>query len=293
MSRWLVLGAAGMLGRDLVATLRQREEAVIASTRADLDVTCGREVGAAMRRYRPDYVVNCAAWTAVDAAEEHPGQALAVNGKGAEHVAAACAATGARLLHLSTDYVFGGDARQPYPEEHPPAPATAYGRGKLAGENAVLGLLPRSGLVLRTAWLYGAHGASFAATMIDRAAGQHPVDVVDDQWGQPTWTVDVAHQIVALADAGARPGIYHATSAGETTWCRFAREIFRLLGADPGRVRAVTSDRYPRPARRPGYSVLGHGGWARAGVPPLRDWRLALAEALPRLAEHAPARALD
>jgi dTDP-4-dehydrorhamnose reductase len=282
-----------MLGRDLVALLRQREEAVIASTRADLDVTDGREVGTAMRRHRPDYVVNCAAWTAVDAAEEHPGQALAVNGQGAENVAAACAATGARLLHLSTDYVFGGDATRPYPEEHPPDPGTAYGRGKLAGENAVLGLLPRSGVVLRTAWLYGAHGASFAATMIERAARPGPVEVVDDQWGQPTWTVDVARQIAALAGAGARPGIYHATSAGETTWCRFAREIFRLLGADPGRVRAVGSDRFPRPARRPRYSVLGHDGWARAGVPPIRGWQPALAEALPRLTERAPAAALD
>jgi dTDP-4-dehydrorhamnose reductase len=293
VSRWLVLGAGGMLGRDLVTVLRQREEAVIASTRGDLDVTDGREVGAAVRRHRPDYVVNCAAWTAVDAAEQHPGQALAVNGRGAENVAAACAATGTRLVHLSTDYVFGGDAARPYPEEHPPAPGTAYGRGKLAGENAVLGLLPRSGLVLRTAWLYGAHGASFATTMIERAAGHGPVDVVDDQWGQPTWTVDVARQIAALADAGARPGIYHATSAGETTWCRFAREIFRLLGADPARVRAVGSDRFPRPARRPRYSVLGHDGWARAGVPPIRDWRPALAEALPRLTERAPAPALD
>lgn len=293
MSRWLVLGAGGMLGQDLVAVLRQREERVIASSRADLDVTSQREVGGAVHRYRPDYVVNCAAWTAVDAAEEHPGQALSVNGTAAEYVAAACAATGARLVHLSTDYVFGGDARRPYPEEHPPAPGTAYGRSKLAGENAVLSLLPGSGLVLRTAWLYGVHGASFAAAMIGRAAGQDPVEVVDDQWGQPTWTVDVARQIVALVDAGARPGIYHATSAGETTWCRFAREIFRLLGTDPARVRAVGSDRYPRPARRPGYSVLGHDGWARAGVPPIRPWQLALAEALPRLTERTHAHALD
>ncbi len=293
MSRWLVLGAGGMLGQDLVAVLRQREERVIASSRADLDVTSQREVGGAVHRYRPDYVVNCAAWTAVDAAEEHPGQALSVNGTAAEYVAAACAATGARLVHLSTDYVFGGGARRPYPEEYPPAPGTAYGRSKLAGENAVLSLLPGSGLVLRTAWLYGVHGASFAAAMIGRAAGQDPVEVVDDQWGQPTWTVDVARQIVALVGAGARPGIYHATSAGETTWCRFAREIFRLLGADPARVRAVGSDRYPRPARRPGYSVLGHDGWARAGVPPIRPWQLALAEALPRLTERTHAHALD
>lgn len=283
MSRWLVIGAGGMLGQDLAARLRQRGDDVVASTRGDLDVTCQPDVLAAVRGHRPDVVVNCAAWTAVDAAEAEEGHALMVNGWGGQHVAAACAATGARLIHVSTDYVFSGEDRRPYAEDHPPAPATAYGRTKLVGERAVLGLLPRSGLVVRTAWLYGAHGSSFVTTMLRLAAGQAPAEVVDDQWGQPTWTRDVAGQIAALADAGQRAGIYHATSSGETTWCGLAREVFRLAGADPARVVPIGSGACPRPARRPAYSVLGHDGWQRAGLKPIPDWRDGLRRAFPAL----------
>ena len=143
-------------------------------------------------------------------------------------------------MQVSTDYVFAGDAGRPYAEDDVPAPRTAYGRTKLAGERAVLNRLPGSGYVVRTAWLYGAHGPSFVRTMIKLADQQPTVDVVDDQHGQPTWTVDVARQIIALAHSTAAPGIYHATSSGQTTWFRLAREIFGLLGADPSRVRPVT-----------------------------------------------------
>jgi dTDP-4-dehydrorhamnose reductase len=272
-----------MLGRDLAALVRGHGDAPITCTRSDLDVSREADVHTVIRRCRPGVVVNCAAWTAVDAAEQDERAALAVNGHGARHVAAACAVTGARLIHVSTDYVFGGDAGRPYAEHDPPAPGTAYGRTKLAGERAVLGLLPRAGYVVRTAWLYGRHGGSFVGAMIARAAGDGTVDVVNDQWGQPTWTVDLAGQIVALAAAAPRAGVYHATSSGKTTWFGLAREVFGLLGADPGRVRPTTSDACPRPARRPAYSVLGHAGWSGTGVAPIRHWRQALAEALPQL----------
>ena len=282
--RWLVTGAGGMLGRDLVSLLERRGAAVTAVTRGDLDITDRPAVLGAVRDARPDIVVNCAAWTAVDLAESREAEALAVNGGGAENVAAACAAAGARMIQLSTDYVFDGTARVPYPEDAAPAPATAYGRTKLAGEQAVTALLPGRSWILRTAWLYGAHGGNFVATMVRLAAGADGVTVVDDQHGQPTSTVTVAGLILALVGADAPAGVYHATCSGQTTWFGLAREIFGLLGADPGRVTPIPSSQLTRPAPRPGYSVLAHGAWAQAGLPPPEDWRAALHRDFPAFA---------
>ena len=283
MTRWLVTGAGGMLGTDLVAALTAEGEPVAAMDRAGLDVTDAAAVTDAIARCRPDVVVNCAAWTAVDDAEASEQQALAVNAGGPANLAAACAGSGARLVQISTDYVFAGDAGRPYAEDDVPAPRTAYGRTKLGGERAVLGRLPGSGYVVRTAWLYGAHGPSFVRTMI-KLEGQRPtIDVVDDQRGQPTWTADVARQVIALVSSTAPPGIYHATSSGQVTWFGLAREIFGLLGADPSRVRPIPSSGLPRPAPRPAYSVLGHGAWAASGIRPIADWRTALHRAFPAL----------
>ncbi len=289
MSRWLVTGAAGMLGQDLMVMLREHDQDVTGLSRRDLDVRDESAVREALRRHQPTVVVNCAAWTAVDDAEAHEPEALLVNGNGASHLAAACRAAGARLVQVSTDYVFSGDSRQPYAEEDPPAPRTAYGRTKLAGERAVLEILPDSGYVVRTAWLYGAHGHSFVHAMIGLAGKQDCVDVVADQWGQPTWTVDVAEQIIELIRSQASAGIYHATSAGQVTWFAFAREIFRLLDADPARVRAITSSSYPRPAPRPAWSVLSHGRLVAAGIEPIGGWRTSLSRAFPLLLPGAPA----
>ena len=284
MSRWLITGAGGMLGLDLLDRLRRDGEQVTALARRDLDVTDAAAVRAAFGQARPDVVVNCAAWTAVDAAETHEADALAVNGGGPANFSAACFSSGARLVQLSTDYVFDGTALQPYAEDAVPAPRTAYGRTKLAGEQAVLGQLPDAGYVLRTAWLYGARGANFVRTMIRLERLRPELDVVDDQHGQPTWTMDVAGQIIALIQREAAPGVYHATSSGQTTWCGLAREIFRLLGADPARVRAVPCSATDRPGPRPAYSVLGHDGWSNAGIAPIGDWPQALSRALPALA---------
>jgi dTDP-4-dehydrorhamnose reductase len=283
VTRWLVAGVGGMLGTDLVAALAAHGESVTGLDRASLDVTDAGAVSDAIAGGRPDVVVNCAAWTAVDDAEAAEEQALAVNAGGAALLAAGCAAAGARMVQVSTDYVFAGDAGRPYAEDDVPAPRTAYGRTKLAGERAVLDRLPASGYVVRTAWLYGAHGSNFVRTMIKLEDQRPTVDVVDDQHGQPTWTADVASQIIALIHADAPAGIYHATSSGQTTWFGLAREIFGLLGADPARVRPVPSSTLSRPAPRPAYSVLGHDAWARLGVPPIGDWRAALHRAFPEL----------
>lgn len=275
--RWLVTGAAGMLGRDVVAVLDGAE--VTALGRADLDVTDADAVDHAVRGH--DVVVNAAAWTDVDGAEADEAAATSVNGGGPAHLAAACARHGARLVQISTDYVFDGAATAPYAEDAPTGPRSAYGRGKLAGERAVLATLPDAGYVVRTAWLYGEHGRNFVATMARLAAARDTLDVVDDQRGQPTWSLDLARRVVDLVEAEAPAGVYHATSSGETTWFGLARAVFTHLGLDPDRVRPTTTDEFPRPAPRPAYSVLGHDGWARAGLTPMRPWDDALAAAAP------------
>ncbi|MFE8958262.1 dTDP-4-dehydrorhamnose reductase [Streptomyces iakyrus] len=284
--RWLITGAGGMLGRDVVGELTGRGETVVGLDRAALDITDPEAVDAAVREHRPDLVVNCAAYTAVDDAETDEARALEINGDGPRFLARACAAHDARLIHVSTDYVFSGEARTtPYPEDHPTGPRTAYGRTKLAGERAVLEELPGASAVLRTAWLYGVHGSSFVRTMIGLEARRDTLDVVDDQRGQPTWSADVAERI---ADLGPRlgpdvHGVFHATDSGEATWYDLAREVFSLIGADPDRVRPTSSAAFPRPAPRPAYSALAHGRWQEIGLPLPRDWRSALHEALPRI----------
>ncbi|NED95113.1 dTDP-4-dehydrorhamnose reductase [Phytoactinopolyspora alkaliphila] len=279
MTRWLVTGAGGMLGQDLVPMLPP--EATTASTRADLDVTDTAAVGDAVAGH--DVVVHLAAWTDVDGAEAEPDAAMEVNGVGTANVAKACQAHGARLIHVSTDYVFDGTATEPYPEDTPVNPVSAYGRSKAEAERAVLEHLPGSGAILRTAWLYGEHGPNFVSTMRHLAATRDHVDVVDDQSGQPTWTRDLAERIVDLVRAGAPPGVYHATNAGQATWFQLAQAVFAVLGLDPGRVRPTTSDRFVRPAPRPAYSVLGHAGWAKAALPPMRPWRQAFDAAAVRM----------
>jgi dTDP-4-dehydrorhamnose reductase len=279
VSRWLVTGAGGMLGRDLLDVLGSAD--VTGLTRAELDITDPDATAAAVAGC--DVVVNAAAWTDVDGAESAEDRALQVNGVGPANLAAACALSGARLVHVSTDYVFAGDATTPYGEDAAADPRSAYGRTKRTGEVAVLELLPESGYIVRTAWLYGEYGRNFAKTMIKLEAEKDTLDVVDDQRGQPTWSMDVARTIVALVDAVAAPGIYHATSTGETTWYGFARAVFEELGADPDRIRPTTTDRFPRPAPRPAYSVLGHARLDAAGVPAIQHWRDALAQAFPRL----------
>ncbi|MFF1681270.1 dTDP-4-dehydrorhamnose reductase [Streptomyces sp. NPDC058256] len=284
---WLVTGAGGMLAQDVLARLATAGIPAVAVARTDLDITDPAAVRAVLSEHRPAVVVNCAAWTAVDDAETREDDALRINGDGPRHLAEACRELDAVLLHVSTDYVFPGDAEKPYAEDAPTGPRSAYGRTKLVGEQAVLATLPDSGFVVRTAWLYGAGGGNFVRTMIKLEAVKDTLDVVDDQRGQPTWTVDLADRLVLLGQgalAGTAPaGVYHGTSSGETTWFGFTQEIFRLLGADAARVRPTTSAAFARPAPRPAYSVLGHDRWQQAGIEPIRDWSEGLSSAMPVL----------
>jgi len=265
-----------MLARALRAELLRRDHDVVALDRAALDVTDPRAVLFALRAVRPDVVIQCAAHTRVDDAEHEEELALRVNATGAAHVARACREIGARFLYPSTDYVFDGAATAPYAPDAPTAPINAYGRTKLAAEAAAR----EAGdfLVVRTAWLYGAGGRNFVASILERARAGQPLRVVDDQRGSPTWTGSLAAAIAALLEAGAPAGIYHATNAGETTWYGLAVAALELAGIDAP-VPPVSSDEFMRPARRPRYSVLDCSA-TTALIGPLPHWRDALAAAL-------------
>lgn len=264
-----------MLGRDLQSALAGHT--VTAMGRENLDVTDMDAVTAAVEGQ--DVVINAAAYTKVDDAETNEDAAYAVNAVGAKNLAIAASVAGARLVQVSTDYVFNGSATTPYAENTPLDPISAYGRTKAAGEEFVLAKNAPATYIVRTAWLYGQHGPNFAKTMLRLAGTNDTVTVVNDQFGQPTWTSDLAAQIVYLLDADAPAGIYHGTNSGETTWFDFARAIFETAGLDPERVLPTDSSAFVRPAPRPAYSVLGHDAWVAARLEPMRPWREALADA--------------
>lgn len=277
MARWLVTGAGGLLGRDLLPLLP--DGSTTALIRGDLDITDAAAVLDAVAGH--DVVANLAAWVDADRAESEPEAAMAVNATGAANVAQACQVHGARMVHISSDYVFDGAATEPYPEDAPVRPLSVYGKGKADAEQAILERLPQTGLVLRTAWLFGANGKNFVSTMCQLAETRDYVEVVADQTGQPTSARDLAERVVDVVRVSAPSGIYHATNAGSATWFELARTVFAATGHDPARVRPTTSDRFGRPAPRPTYSVLSHEGWKRASLPPMRPWREALRAALP------------
>lgn len=271
----IVTGAGGQVGRELLRLAPHAR----GYTRHELDI---RDRDAVQAALEPGAVVlNCAAYTAVDAAETDADAAYAGNGTGPEVLAAACARVGARLVHLSTDYVFAGTRSEPYDTTDPTGPSTVYGHSKLAGERAVLAGTARAHVV-RTAWVYTGQGADFVATMLRLERERDTVDVVDDQIGSPTYAADLAAGLLQLAATPDAPRLLHATNAGRASWFELARAVFAEIGADPERVRPVGSDAFPRPARRPAYSVLSPRAWNSARLTPLRDWRAALHDALAR-----------
>lgn len=278
----LITGGTGQLGRDLVvAAARAGIGRVVAPGSAELDVTdpaaVSDQVAAAVAGSRL-VVINAAAYAAVDAAEGHgSARAHAVNAQGPENLARACAAHHAQLVQVSTDYVFAGHGAGPNRVDDPTVPRTVYGQSKLAGERAVLSSAAPVHVV-RTAWLYGAHGANFVRTMARLAGEQATVRVVADQHGNPTWTADLADGLIALALTADRVAarVLHCANASATTWYGLARAVFTEIGADPARVQPCRTGEFPRPAPRPPNSVLDTSGWAAAGLPELRHWRDAL-----------------
>jgi dTDP-4-dehydrorhamnose reductase len=282
MTGLLITGAYGQLGSDLRTVAEERGLTVAAFGSRELDITDAVEVDRALAAFARDHsggvVVNAAAYTAVDNAETDTEAAHAVNATGPGLLAAAAAAKGLGLVHVSTDYVFPGDATVPYEPSDPTGPKSVYGASKLAGEQAVLAAHPGAHVV-RTAWVYGITGGNFVKTMCALEAKLDTIAVVDDQTGSPTWSYDLAAGLVELAASEVPGGVLHATNTGATTWYDFTRAIYEELGADPGRVQRTTTDKFPRPAPRPAYSVLSPQAWNGAGLTPLRPWRDALSAA--------------
>jgi dTDP-4-dehydrorhamnose reductase len=278
MTRWLVTGAGGQLGSDVVDMLTGYRADVIGCDHARLDVTDPDAVGAVLLDTGPDVVVNCAAYTDVDGAETDTAAARQLNAVAPGLLAQWCAAHRSRLIHVSTDYVFAGDAENPYPEDAPTDPRSAYGRTKAAGERAVAAA-GGDCHVVRTAWVYGANGRNFVKTIARLARERETLDVVDDQLGSPTWSLHLARALVGLGVADVPPGTWHCTGAGEATWFGFARAVLAEMGMDPARVQATTSEAFRRPAPRPAYSVLSDAKWRAAGLPTMAHWRDALHEA--------------
>jgi dTDP-4-dehydrorhamnose reductase len=275
--RLLVTGAAGMLGRDVVAAANDAGHEVVALARANLDITDAAAVRAAVLDARPDAVINCAAWTDVDGAEADEPAATVVNGDGAGRVAAAAADAGALLVHVSSDYVFDGDAAEPYPEDAPTGPRSAYGRSKLAGEHAVAAAGGRSAIV-RSSWLFGPHGRNFVDTMRRVGAERDEVAVVDDQIGCPTYTGHLAPALVTIAERGPT-GVLHVAGDGRCSWFDLAVATFAEAGIDC-RVRPQGADELGRPAPRPAFSALAS---TRSDAPVLPDWREGLRAHLARV----------
>lgn len=280
--RIVIAGAGGQLGGYLSSLAADQGREVLAHSSSQWDIT---DPAAAERIVqRGDVVINCAAYTDVDGAETDEAGAFAVNEAGPGHIARACARAGAQLIHVSTDYVFNGDfggaAPQPYEPSDQTAPQGVYARSKAAGEQAVLAALPEA-VVVRTAWVYtGGAGKDFVAVMRRLAAGDGPVDVVDDQTGSPTYVGDLAAALLQIVDDRVPGPILHAANEGAVSRFEQARAVFEECGADPARVRPVGTDRFPRPAPRPAYSALSGGQSAAAGLRPLRPWRPALVAAL-------------
>ena len=282
--RIVIAGGGGQVGSFLAAeAIRQRRD-VLALTSSQWDITDPQRAAQIVRA--GDVVVNCAAYTAVDDAEDDQVRAYAVNAAGPECLAQACAQAGARMVHISTDYVFSGDFGEAAPRPYEPGdearPLSVYGQTKLSGERAVLAALPQA-VVVRTAWVYTAgHGNDFVAAMRRLAAGDRVIEMVDDQTGSPTYVADLVGALLEVVDGRvqAPTGIVHAVNDGQATRYGQARAVFEGVGADPERVRPVSSDDNPRPAPRPPYSVLSTRESQAAGLSPLRPWREALEAAL-------------
>lgn len=284
--RLLITGAQGLLGRELIQVLAEDHE-VFPFGHRDLDIAAAGEAEAAIRRLSPHWVVNAAAFTRVDAAESQRELAFRVNAQGPAYLARAVKRHGGRLLHLSTDYVFPGDhpPPRPYTESDATGPLSVYGRSKLAGEEAVREVLGEEAVVVRTAWLYGSHGANFLKTLLKLALADpsRPLRVVHDQHGSPTWARQLAQQLKVLIEAEAR-GLYHATAEGHCTWYELARRFFELMNLSVSLIPITTAD-FPTPAARPRNSILENRRLKEAGLNVMRPWDRDLAEFVSRCRE--------
>jgi dTDP-4-dehydrorhamnose reductase len=281
---WLITGGSGQLGVAVSEELEDRGILFNAWGSQDLDITQGPIVLDLVSQLSPKVIVNCAAWTDVDGAETNELRAARINRDGVENLAYAAKKCSAKLIHISTDYVFSGESKFPWQVGDAINPQSAYGRTKAEGEGRARTAFPERTSIVRTAWLYSPWGKNFAKTMTRLAInGDGDVRVVNDQLGQPTSATDLAEQLVELGLSNSPTGVYHGTNSGQGTWFEFAQAVFKLAGEDINRVVPVFSSEYSRPAKRPSYSVLSHDEWAKTTIQPMRDWRIALEEVMPAI----------
>ncbi|WP_295609880.1 dTDP-4-dehydrorhamnose reductase [uncultured Methanobrevibacter sp.] len=270
----LITGSNGMLGHDLENVLKDKHELILTTSKT-LDITDKDKTMEIIKENNPDIVINSAAYTDVDGCETNQDLAYAVNGQGVENLALACRQIDCPLVHVSTDYVFDGTARDPIPEDGEIGPISIYGKSKLMGEQAIQEILDKY-FIVRTAWLYGINGKNFPKTMLELAENHPEITVVYDEVGTPTYTPDLAYGISELIETDFY-GIYHLTNSGSCSWCEFARYIFEIADRDVNVV-PVTASEFSRPAPRPSYSVLMNKKWIENGFEPLRDYKEAISE---------------
>ena len=278
---WLVVGSGGQLGRCMTDLLDQKSIPYIGATHRDLDITNGEEVVDFVARVKPSFILNAAAWTNVDSAEDNEEAATRVNGDGTRNLAEAAKRCGARMFHVSTDYVFDGNSLTPYSVDDLAQPINAYGRSKLAGEVAVREIGDGNFPIIRTAWLYSQYGKNLLTTFATKAKAGEAVRVVKDQVGQPTSAHDLAKFVLQLSSMEKVPPVIHGTNGGSASRYEFVREVYESFGMKPELVSAVNHDEFPMRATRPMYSVLGHDDLVPHRITPMQDWKKGLADCLP------------
>lgn len=276
--RIAVCGAGGMLATDIIEVFNQKGHDTIALSIDELDITDLQQVRLKLTELKPDLVFNAAAYTNVDGCESEPDLAYRVNCLGPRNLAVAAAELDAAIVHISTDYVFGGSGHKPYREYDPVNPQSVYGKSKLDGEILVRNNC-RCHYIVRTAWLFGIHGNNFVRTMLRLAKEKEVISVVNDQLGSPTYTRDLAEAIATLVEAPTY-GTYHLTNSDACTWFEFTKEIFGQAGIEHVKVEPITTEGLNRPANRPRYSVLDNYMWRMDGYPALRSYKEALREYL-------------
>ena len=279
---WLITGSEGQLGKAMQMALSRSNIEFIPLNAKELDISNEAAVEESINKYRPKVILNAAAWTDVDGAENNKERVFDINANGPKNLAKSAKKYDATLVQISTDYVFSGPGGIPWAENSAPRPISVYGHTKSVGESYVLEHYKEHSYILRTAWLYSAEGTNFVKTMTNLAINNDgEVRVVRDQVGQPTFAKDLAEQVIKMVCSQAPFGIYHGTNSGEASWFDLAKNIFEMSGAKASRVIPVDSSEYIRQAERPQYSVLGHEKWKATGLSTMRNWKIALEEAMP------------
>jgi dTDP-4-dehydrorhamnose reductase len=277
---WLVLGANGQLGLELIHLLKSTSIEAIGTDRHEIDFAKPNEIAEKLNKLNPSQIVNCGAYTQVDKAEEEPELANLINAQSVGVIAKFASERKIPFVHISTDYVFDGTSNSPYLEDNKVNPQSIYGASKALGEKEALENNPES-YILRTAWVYGEHGNNFPKVIANKLRNNESLNVVNDQIGSPTWTFDLASAIIEILQKKPAPGIYHVTNSESCSWFEFAQAIAKTINVDGKLVKPTDSKSFVRPAVRPKYSVLSNSKWKNAGLTPLRSWKEAWDKAAP------------